>query len=254
MSDATSRAALTGALLNRTAARRRVDLCLGVGDARGDRVDGTDHRPGALVVPLFHQKGAASAHEFDPLGRRQRLVGSTDSSAGRQRVRVWFRLDPERRRKMKQAAALLGKTCQAFLQSGVSAVVAECKSTPDSAAMSPAMIANDISGRTSTGHRHKVAIWVDRAQRDEIRAAASRFGLSVQALLTAALDRHLDRTARETEERALGWLLISTADTHARAMSAQLGECLIPPQSAAPVGAEIIPFPAERAGATLGRA
>lgn len=209
MRDPKSRAALTTTLLNRGDADRRVERCLISANVGPDRVGGTDERLARVAAPLLCEKGGASAGGFDPL-IRVAPVNGLELIAGR-RVRVWFRIDPARRLKMKQSAGYRRESCQAFLVSAVESFMRECASIPDAAAASLAMITKTAPRQTSNGPRHKVAIWIQPERRDQIRAMTARLGQTIQAFLVAALDEHLDRMVRS--ERALSWLFEPIVDT-----------------------------------------
>lgn len=208
MRDPNTRAALTAALLNRSDADRRVERCLISANVGPDHVGGTDARLATVAAPLLCEKGAASAGGFDPL-IQVAAVDRLELIAGR-RVRVWFRIDPARRLKLKQSAGYRRQSCQAFLVSAVDGFMRECASIPDAAAASLAMITKAAPRQTSNGRRHKIAIWIPPERREQIRAMTARLGQTIQAFLVAALDEYLDRMVRS--ERALSRLFEPIVD------------------------------------------
>jgi uncharacterized protein (DUF1778 family) len=242
MRDATHRAALTATLLNPRNAGHRVDRTL-LNQSKGHGIlAGRDKRPESVVAPLFCGKGAASADGFDPLSDRQppiaSAVGVKQSAAPR--VRVWLRIDPVRRSKLKRAAAKRKQTCQAILLGAIEGFLADCAAVPDAAAMALAMITQGSARHASNGHRHKLAVWVHPEKRDDIRATAARLGQSIQAFLQAALDETMDRMIRN--ERASRELLAPEAEDSHGVARLPLGEISGGLESATHLGAEIISF------------
>lgn len=242
MRDSSQRAALTATLLNPRSAGPRIDRSL-LNQNRGHVVrGGGEERSERRAAPLFCGKGAASADGFDPLSDGQPPIGSAVRAAPgtAQRVRVWLRLDAARRSKLKQAAAQRKLTCQAILTSAVDGFLTECAAVPDAAAMALAMIGKAPARQAAQGQRHKLAIWVQPEKRDDIRAAAARFGQSIQALLQAALDEALEGVTRNG--RASRELLASEAESADSVARQPRGEISYRVESAAPLSAEIISF------------
>jgi hypothetical protein len=241
----TKRPALTAALLDPGNAGHRVDRCLADGNSSLAPMANSDRRPEATPAPLLCEKGAASADGFDPLTRlRPRPMALSAGSAEvgpPQRVRVWFRVDPLRRAKLKQAAAYEKRTCQTLLASALAAFMAECEAIPPCAATALAMMPQSGARQASNCRRHKIAVWLHPQKRDQTRATAARLGQTIQALLLMALDEELERVAR----RMRNWSSLSAAmGDRPGSASADQRRGAAHPENAAPRGAEIIPLPA----------
>jgi hypothetical protein len=241
MRDQNSRATLSAALLNPSSAGRRVDLCLVDQNTSSTVIAGADKRPEIIAAPLFCEKGDASAVGFDPLGVQLPVASASRSERNAvQRVRVWFRIDPERRSKLKQAAAGQKLTRQALLVSAVDSFMTQYEAIPEAAAASLAMITKGVSRRAPKCHRHKVAIWVRPEKKEQIRAMAERLGLTIQAFLQAALDEKLDLIA--PCERAARYQVVPTADGSGGSAGILPSDLMQPLGNATPVSAEIIPL------------
>lgn len=168
-------------------------------------------------VPLFCRKGEASAESFRSLrypakgpsaavpaaaepapAVREAAVGVTPKCG--EGSRLWLRVGPERRHRLKLAAAAEGQSCQAFLVSALDALLQEVAGPPglgDTALLVvPIPTTTAASGVAGIpGARVKLACWVDAGRRARTLRAAQCLGQTLQAFLLAALDRHLDRVA-----------------------------------------------------------
>jgi hypothetical protein len=124
-------------------------------------------------------------------------------------IRLWLRVVPALRWRMKLAAAVLGQTSQRFLVEALDRAMAEGVTAADDPLAARAL-------GESVGSRVKLALWVDNGRRSTMRLATAARHETQQGFLHAALAAHLRHFAPSS-------LL------------------LLPP--GAGVGAEIIAFP-----------
>jgi hypothetical protein len=146
----------------------------------------------------FFGKGEATADHF----RRQRLeahiVAALQPSAPEPRadaatamlreVRLWLRVVPALRWRMKLAAAVLGQSCQRFLVDALDDAMAQGLTGPDDP-----MVTRLPRDRGEP--RVKLAFWVDNGRRSTMRLAIGARDETQQAFLHVALVAHLRRFA-----------------------------------------------------------
>jgi hypothetical protein len=146
----------------------------------------------------FFGKGEATADRF----RRQPLephpaaamqpptVEPQDDAASAmlREVRLWLRVVPTLRWRMKLAAAVLGQTCQRFLVDALDGAMVRGLTAADD----PMVIRRPCDG---VEQRVKLAFWVDNGRRSTMRLALETRDETQQAFLHAALAAHLRRFA-----------------------------------------------------------
>jgi hypothetical protein len=133
-------------------------------------------RQPTLSVPAAPQPAAAEA-------RGRRLEGL----APPRDARLWLRVVPALRWRMKLAAAVLGQTCQRFLVDALDEAMARGLTVADDPAATPP--------RSTVEPRVKLAFWVDHGRRTSMRLATAARNETQQAFLHAALAAHLRRFA-----------------------------------------------------------
>ncbi len=203
MRNATMQASLSASLMHRT------DRASGPAAAIG----AVTPSPGAYLPrsSLFCRKGEASAETFRslrystveavaaPAGTAAATVQAAEPSpkCGEGR-RLWVRVTPARRQALKDAAAAHGQSCQAFLVGALDALLEDVAGPlgidTHSLRVLPKPAALHLLPKAKT-NRVKLACWVDADRRAKTLVTAQRLGQTVQALLEAALDKHLDRSA-----------------------------------------------------------
>lgn len=133
---------------------------------------------------LFFAKGDATAAQF-----RRGAVAVADAAAtlpdDARRLRLWLRVDPRLRRRMKRAARHLARSNQAFLTDALDTALA--------LPAVPEMRQTIVTRRTSRAPRVKLSVRADAARRSAVRRLAAALGCTMQALLHAALEAHLAR-------------------------------------------------------------
>jgi hypothetical protein len=143
--------------------------------------------PPAPEQSPFFDKGEATAGHFRPdHPTAAPIVAGTGSAVARE-VRLWLRVVPPLRWRLKLAAAVLGQTCQRFLVDALDAALAEGSAVDDpGAAKLP---------RDGGEPRVKLAFWVDHGRRSALRFVVAEHDETQQAFLHGALEGHLRRFA-----------------------------------------------------------
>jgi hypothetical protein len=179
---------------------------------------------------LFFVKGDATARHFQRAAPPRAALAASGAAAttlpdDARRLRLWLRVDPRLRRRMKLAASYLAQTGQAFLLDALDALLAQ----PASAEIARPAPAPDAAAAP----RVKLSLRVDAARRGAVQRLAADLGRSTQALLHAALDAHLERILGAPAHLSLRHLL----DRDAAA-----GATVLPFAAPAHGGATVVPF------------
>lgn len=164
-------ASLTASLIDRAAARARVDHALALTPVAAS----IDAVP--VDARLFCEKGQASVSPVAPV-----------ASAPLRRARLWLRLSAAERRRVKVAAAFVGQSSAAFLRDALTSFMDN---------LLPLAAKRPAGARRVVGppreRRVKLAFGVDVSVRAALHSAAAQRGETVQTLLTTAIDAHLAR-------------------------------------------------------------
>jgi uncharacterized protein (DUF1778 family) len=200
-------ASLTASLIDRAAARARVEHAF----ARTPVAALIEAVP--ADAPLFCEKGRASVSPLAPV-----------APAPVRRARLWLRLSAAERRRVKLAAAFFGQSTAAFLRDALAAFMDNLLPL---AAVRPAGV-RPLAG-PSRERRVKLAFRVDASMHAALHSAAAQRGGTVQMLLITAIDVHLARLIDSPAAKNLRPLL--------EAFDAVTAE------RAAGHGAEVIDFP-----------
>jgi hypothetical protein len=140
----------------------------------------------AVDGAVFYSKGEATAEQFITLPLTP--VGG----AATPRTRLWLRVAPEQRARVKHAATQLGQSAQAFMRDAVDAFLAH-----------PLLVGPNKTRRDSSRWLHqggiatprvKLAISIDAERGEAMRLEATRLGQTLQWCLSQALTRHLQAT------------------------------------------------------------
>jgi hypothetical protein len=157
----------------------------------------------------FFGKGEATADHFRRRHLEAHIVAALPPtalephdearSAMLRDVRLWLRVVPALRWRMKLAAAVLGQTSQRFLVDALDDAMAQGLTGADDPMVTRLP-------RDSVALRVKLAFWVDNGRRSAMRLAVEARDETQQAFLHAALAAHLRRFAPS------GLLLADDAD------------------------------------------
>ena len=180
---------------------------------------GQDDAAAPPAAVLFCSKGEATSDLFRPV-RFWDEEGPQEAQIEEKLLllprcghgsRLWLRVDPTRRRRLKFAAACRGQTSQAFLVSAIDTALEKAAEPARRSTLS--FFAG--SKAAALPRRVKLAVWVDDERHAAVRAAAQARGQTVQAFLMAALDAHLVRSgyapANDTLQFATGGSRPATA-------------------------------------------
>jgi hypothetical protein len=134
---------------------------------------------------VFFGKGEATAEQFI-------LLPLTPVGAAVPRTRLWLRVAPEHRARIKHAASQLGQSAQAFMRDAVDAFLAH------PLLVGPGKARRDSSGWLRQGGvvtpRVKLAISIDAERGEAMRLEATRLGQTLQWCLSQAVTQHLQAT------------------------------------------------------------
>ncbi len=159
-------ASLTASLIDRAAARDRVEQALALAPVASSLKAATDD------APLFREKNRARVSPLAPVAP----------------IRLWLRLSAAERRRINLAAAFFGQSTAAFLRDALTAFMDN---------LLPLAAARPVGARPLTGlsreRRVKLAFRVDASVHAAVRSAAAQRGESIQRLLATAIEVHLAR-------------------------------------------------------------
>jgi hypothetical protein len=146
----------------------------------------------------FFGKGEATADHFRRRHLEAHIVAALQPTALEPRdearsamvrdVRLWLRVVPALRWRMKLAAAVLGQSSQRFLVDALDDAMAQGLTGADDPLVTRLP-------RDSLEPRAKLAFWVDNGRRSAMRVAVEARDETQQAFLHAALAAHLRRFA-----------------------------------------------------------
>jgi len=203
-------ASLTASLIDRSAARARVEQALAVTLVAAPR------EAAAADAPLFCEKRRASVSPLAPA-----------APAPLRRPRLWLRLSAAERRRVRVAAAFVDQSTAAFLRDALAGFMNNLLPLP---VMPPAGVRPPAG--PSRERRVKLDFRVDARVHAAVHSAAAQRGETVQALLITAIDLHLARLLDSPAAKNLRPLL--------EAFDAVTAEHV------ASAGAEVIDFPTRR--------
>ncbi|HEV2545706.1 MAG TPA: hypothetical protein VGU20_00045 [Stellaceae bacterium] len=203
-------ASLTASLIDRAAARARVEQALALTPVAAS----IEAAP--ADAPLFCKKGRASVSPVAPI-----------APASVRRARLWLRLSAAERRRVNLAAAFFSQSTAAFLRDALAGFMDN---------LLPLTAVRPVGVRPVAAPSHecrvKLAFRVDPSVHAALHSAAAQRGQTVQTLLIAAIDVHLAR------------LIDSPAAKNLRALLEAFDA--VTAEHAAGSGAEVIDFPTRR--------
>jgi hypothetical protein len=207
-----SLASLTASLIDRNAARARVDHVLASSSPPTCAA--------SADTPLICAKGLGGVSLLD-----------APAMTVVKHPRLWLRVSAAERRRINVAAAFLGQSTAAFLRAALAAFMDNLLPAVDPLPQRASRVPFHSPERPV-----KLAVRVDAAVHAAAHLAAARRGESVQAMLTTAIDVHLARLLDAPAGQNLGRLLdVFDAVTAERAADRTSGP-----------SAEVIDFPARR--------